>query len=80
MAKRPRHGFPVIPSEDVAADAVEVIEEVLARAKAGELSSVSIAWTTREGVAGNTWSAGPHSAAQIGSAAIMLHQLAASRE
>lgn len=80
MGKRKPPPFDVCSSETIADGAVEILEYALKRAKAGELSSVSIAWTTREGNFGNDWTGGPHFAAQLGSVARLFFELNQHRE
>lgn len=67
----------VIHPEGVGASVIEALENTLALAKEGRLSSVAIAYVERDGTTGQTVSNMPHQAAQIGATAIMLTHLTA---
>lgn len=56
----------VIEPEPLGEDIVEKLERVLARARAGELSSVAVAWALRSGEVGGCWSNPPSAPLLIG--------------
>jgi hypothetical protein len=67
----------VIKPEGIGSSVIEALENTLAMAKEGRLSSVAIAYVERDGSTGQTISDMPHQAAQIGATAIMLTHLTA---
>jgi hypothetical protein len=64
-----------ITSEPPAENIVPLLEQIIKRAKAGELSSVAVAMVTREGATGQEWSRLPSVGAMIGSVATLQHRL-----
>ena len=65
-----------LPSEPLGEDIVERLEEVLTRARAGEISSIAIAIVTRAGCVNQCWSNAPSLPALMGSVALLQHKLA----
>ena len=51
---------------------IEVLEELLERAKAGDLKSIAVCYTTKAGNVGNTWATGPYTSIYLGCAVAML--------
>lgn len=54
---------------------VEALEDILARAKAGDLSSVAIAVVYRDGSTGDAWSEPASIGTLIGAVTILQHRL-----
>ena len=65
----------VIQPEGVSPDLVERIEEVLAKARAGELSSVALAYVYRDGAIGRSWSTPPCFGALLGAVTRLAHRM-----
>ena len=65
----------LIPDTPPPANVVEMLEEYLTRAKAGEFSSVALALVDREGRGITDWTERPNLCALRGSAARLLHRL-----
>lgn len=65
----------VIESEPIGEDVIAKLEEVLERARKGELSSVAVAVVYRDGCSGQSWSQCPSLPALIGSVAKLKHKL-----
>lgn len=61
----------VIPSFDAGESIVDKLEQVMERAKAGELSMVAIATVERDGSTGRTWSQCHNTATLLGSIELM---------
>ena len=68
-------GLAVIEPEGVSPDLVSTIEELLAKAKAGELSSVAIAYVYRDGTIGRGWSTPPCFGALLGAVNRLAHRM-----
>lgn len=66
----------VIEAEPISPDVVEYIEQVLAMAKRGELSSVAISYVFRDGSTGRGWSTPPSIGLLLGSVTVTQHLLA----
>ena len=64
-----------ITCEPPGQDIVPLLESLIERANAGELSSVAVAYVSREGVTNQEWSAPPSLATLIGSVASLQHRL-----
>lgn len=65
-----------ITCEPPGLDIVPLLESLIERAKAGELSSVAVAYVSREGVTNQEWSTAPSIGTLIGSVAVLQHRLA----
>lgn len=65
----------VLEPESPAANVIETLEEALAAARAGELSSVAIALVYRDGSAGALWSDLPSRVAALGSVSRLAHKI-----
>lgn len=59
------------PGEDV----IATLENALAMARNGELSSIGLAYVFRNGRGGQAWSSIPNVSLMIGSAARLLHHM-----
>lgn len=59
------------PGEDI----VPLLESLIERAKAGELSSLAVAYVNREGCTAQEWSPAPSLATLLGSVAALQHRL-----
>lgn len=62
-----------LESEPRGEDVVAKLEEVLAEAREGKISSVAIAVVYRDGSSGRAWSTAPSLTALTGSIALLLH-------
>jgi hypothetical protein len=62
-----------LESEPPGADVVAKLEEVLAKAREGEISSCAIAVVYRDGSSGRSWSSAHSLTALTGSIALLLH-------
>ncbi len=67
--------YVVLDAEPPGIGIIELLQELTAQAKAGELSSIAVAIVFRDGSADQRWSFAPSGAAQIGSAAMLVHRL-----
>lgn len=65
----------VLEPEPVGEGIVETLEEVLERAKAGEVSSVAIAYVLRDGAVCSTWSAPPCFGTLLGAVHRLAHRM-----
>lgn len=65
----------VLDAEPVCSSTVEKLEEALELAKAGELSSVALAFVYRDGSSGARWSYAPSLSCLIGAIARLQHEL-----
>ena len=67
----------VIEAEPVGADVIDRLEELLEKARAGEISSVAAAVVYRDGSTGSCWSSAPSFGLLIGSTAVLQANLIA---
>jgi hypothetical protein len=65
----------VIEPEGVSPDLIETIEQLLEKAKAGEISSVAVAFVYRDGTIGRDWSTPPSFAALLGAVTRLAHRM-----
>lgn len=56
-----------LPRAEIETDMVARLEDLLVRAKAGELSSVAFAWVERDGTTGSDFSKAPYASQLAGS-------------
>lgn len=70
----------VIEAEAVSPDLVETLEEALAKAKAGELSSVALAVVYRDGCINWAWSTPPSFGLLLGAVNRLAHKLNVSKD
>lgn len=66
----------VIDAEPVGEDVVAYLEDLLCRARAGEFSSIAVAFVYRDGSTGSGNSSAPSLAALLGAVAGLQHKLA----
>jgi len=64
-----------IEPEEPGEDVVETLEYLLAKARAGEISSVAVAVVYRSGIPGATWSRLPSLVAALGAVSRLAHRL-----
>lgn len=69
-----------IDPEPVGESVIEALDRVTGKARAGELSSVAIAYVTRDGSVGRTWSELPSVPAMLGSLSRLIHILNAEQD
>lgn len=69
-----------IDPEPIGESVVAKLEHVLAKAKAGELSSVAIAYVYRDGSIGRNWSDLPSYPTMLGSLARLMHLIQIERD
>lgn len=67
--------FSVLESEPPAANVIEPLEEALAEARDGRLSSVALAVVYRDGACGASWSELPSHAAMLGAVSRLAHRI-----
>lgn len=67
-----------IDPEPLGKSVIDVLEHVLAKAKAGELSSVAVAYIHRDAAPGWNWSEVPNSSTLIGAIERLKHDLIGS--
>lgn len=65
----------VLDPEPASANVIETLEEALAEARAGRVSSVGVAIVYRDGVAGASWSDLPSRAAMLGAVWRLGHKI-----
>lgn len=65
----------VIPSMDAGEGIIDKIEQVLERARKGELSMIAIATVERDGAAGRTWSFTHNTATILGAIELMKAEI-----
>lgn len=65
----------VLEPEPASANVISTLEEVLAEALDGRVSSVAIAVVYRDGVAGSSWSDLPSRAAMLGAVSRLGHKI-----
>jgi hypothetical protein len=65
----------VLDAEPRGADVIEVLEEALRQARAGQLSSVAVAAVYRDGCTQQAWSSAPSVSLLIGAAARLVYRL-----
>jgi len=65
----------IITAEPVGQNVVERLEEVLERARKGEVSSVAIAYVDRDGICTTGWSKPPSMGLLVGATSALLDKL-----
>lgn len=65
----------VIDAEPLGVDVIATLERALERAKAGEFSSIAVAYVYRDGSVGCIWSTMPSVPAMLGSVSLLAHKL-----
>ncbi len=68
------HVIDCLPAPD--GDLIALLEDTLAKARAGEVSSVALAVVYRNGNTGDGWSTLPNMALQLGAVATLQYRLA----
>lgn len=56
-------------------DAIRILEERLKEARAGQLTGLAVAWTSRDGTTGTTWSSNLDCAQLTGSVARLQYRM-----
>lgn len=69
-----------IDPEPAGTDVIATLERAMEKARAGELSSVAVAFVYRDGCTGHVWSLLPSFGTMIGSVARLLHKLNADMD
>jgi hypothetical protein len=70
----------VIEPEDEGEGLEAMLDRLLGRVRAGEISSIAVAYVGRDGRAGSMWSEAPSFAAQLGAVHRLAHQLQLERD
>lgn len=69
-----------IEPESVSPDLIMTIEELLEKARAGELSSVAVAYVYRDGTIGRGWSTPPCFGALLGAVSRLQHRMNVTKD
>lgn len=65
----------IIESEAISPDLVPLLEDLLERARAGEISSVAAAYVYRDGSIGKSWSTPPCFGTLLGAVSRLAHRM-----
>ena len=69
-----------IEPEGVSPDLIETLEAVLEKARAGELSSVAVAYVYRDGTIGRGWSTPPCYGTLVGAVSGLQHRMNVTKD